>query len=124
MTYATAVSTPVNRNYYGAQWSCDPCEGERRLWWTVEARPDHDILLEEGEFQITQRERGIRRIGVFTGRTRKIAGGGNCLPCPTIEVYDVDTVVEMVGDLPVIVGRRGARIPGGTWFTHPSAVKP
>ncbi len=40
---------------------------------------------------------------------------------PTIEVFDVDTVVAMVGDLPVIVGRRGERLKG-TWWTHSNAV--
>lgn len=120
MAYATTIFTPIRRDIACSRWSCEPCDHKQRLWWDIDVRPDHDILLEEGEFQISQRERGIRRIGVFTGRTRRIGG----TPCPTLEVYDVDTVVEMVGDLPVIVGRRGERIPGGTWYTSPNAVRP
>lgn len=61
---------------------------------------------------------GLRRIGRFTGRRRWITSS---FQAPTIEVFDIDTVVEMVGNLPVIVGRRGERIKG-TWWTNPKAL--
>lgn len=128
MAFATATASPIRRNLAGSQWTCQPCQGEQRLYWTVEARPDQDICLEEGEFQVTCRERGIRRIGRLTGRTRKISGydftAGRMaqIAFPTVELFEVDTVVEMVGELPVIVGRRGERLEGGTWYTSPNAL--
>lgn len=128
MAFATATATPIRRDLSGSQWTCEPCDGKQRLHWTVEARPDHDILLEEGEFQVTCRDRGLRRIGRLTGRTRQMSAWDfqtnrmARIPFPTVELFDVDTVVEMVGELPVIVGRRGERIEGGTWYTSPNAL--
>lgn len=130
MAFATSTSTPIRRCLTGSQWPCEPCDAsnKQRLYWVVENRPDHDILLEEGEFQVTCRERGIRRIGRLTGRTRKFAawdfakGYSTKVAFPTVELYDVDTVVEMVGDLPVIVGRRGERLKIGTWRVSPCAL--
>lgn len=119
MAFATTVKTPIAYSPYSCRWVCSPCDRtdpRYSRWFEVKRRPDQEILLEEGEFQIDG-PHGTRYIGVFTGRTRAIGGGR----CPTVEVYDIDTVVEMVGDLPVIVGRRGQRISGGTWYTSPQA---
>lgn len=115
MAYATSISTPVARRLDGARYGASPCDNSTKAWWDICYRPDQDICLEDGEFML-EGPRGVRRIGRFTGRTRWI--GNFC--AATIEVYEVDTVVEMVGDLPVIVGRRGERLKG-TWWTHPNA---
>jgi hypothetical protein len=117
MAFATAVTTPITRRLDGAKFGASPCDSESRAVWDVMDRPDQEICLEEGEFQLTS-SRGSRLIGRFTGRTRNMRGAA----CPTIEVFQVDTVVEMVGDLPVLVGRRGQRLEGGTWWTSPKAV--
>lgn len=116
MAYATAATTPI-ASVVDCSYTADPCDEKRGAWWDVCRRPDQDVCLEEGEFML-KGPRGLRRIARFTGRTRRIYTG---FRAPTMEVFDVSTVVEMVGELPVIVGRRGKRLPG-TWWTHPSAM--
>lgn len=113
MAYATATTTPIS----GYGFSAEPCDGGKGPWWDVMERPDQEICLEEGEF-LLKSMKGSRLIGEFTGRKRWV---NSSTYAPTINVYEVDTVVEMVGDLPVIVGRRGNRIKG-TWWTSPKAV--
>jgi hypothetical protein len=115
MAYATAVTTPIASVLSGG-FTADPCGEKRGPWWDVKVRPDQDICLEEGEFML-KGPRGLRRIARFTGRDRWIT---STFRAPTLEVFDVDTVVEMVGDLPVIVGRRGEKVKG-TWYTSPKA---
>lgn len=117
MAYATAVTTPITARSDSFRYSASPCDNSHKQWWDVCPRPEQDLCLEEGEFQMNG-PHGLRRIGRFTGRKRWVNSNTYA---PTIEVYDVDTVVEMVGDLPVIVGRRGERIKG-TWWTSPKAV--
>jgi len=60
---------------------------------------------------------GCRYIAKATGRTRWF---GTWLVA-TLQVFEIDTVVEMVGELPVIVGRRGEKLPG-TWRTNLQAI--
>jgi hypothetical protein len=111
MAFATAVRTPIAREGFEAI----PCDREMpRCWYSIKVRPAQEILLEDGEFMV-EGSKGNRLIGRFTGRTRYIPYYKERFV--TLELYDIDTVVEYVGDLPVIVGRRGERIPGGTWFT-------
>ncbi len=120
MIYATAARSPIAHILGGSQFTAEPCDSpakQRRQWWDVCERPDQDICLEDGEFQLSG-PHGFRRIARFTGRMRWV-NSGTC--APTIEVFDVETVVAMVGDLPVIVGCRGERIKG-TWWTHWNAV--
>ena len=120
LPYATAVRSPIVHRLDGSHFTAEPCDSlarARRQWWDVCERPEQDICLEDGEFQLSG-PHGCRRIARFTGRKRWV----NSRTCaPTIEVFDVDTVVAMVGDLPVIVGRRGERLKG-TWWTHSNAV--
>jgi hypothetical protein len=118
--YATAVRSPIAHRLDGYHFTAEPCDSlarARRQWWDVCERPEQDICLEDGEFQLSG-PHGCRRIARFTGRWRMV---NSYRYVPTIEVFDVDTVVVMVGDLPVIVGRRGERLKG-TWWTHSNAV--
>lgn len=120
MAYATALTSPITQRKDGFCFTAEPCgipAGARRSWWEVCPRPEQDLCLEEGEFQLSG-PYGTRRIARFTGRKRWV---NSKVYAPTIEVFDVDTVVEMVGDLPVIVGRRGERLKG-TWWVAPQAV--
>lgn len=120
MAYATAVSSPITLRKDGFRFTAEPCDApgkQRKLWWDVLPRPEQDLCLEDGEFQLNG-PNGTRRIGRFTGRKRWV---NSKTYAPTIEVFDVNTVVEMVGDLPVIVGRRGERLKG-TWWVAPQAV--
>jgi hypothetical protein len=120
MAFATATTTPVAVRLDGMRFTAQPCEGKTRAWWEVLPRPEQDICLEDGEFQLTG-PYGQRMIGRFTGRRRWV--NNNTCHAVTIEVFDIDTVVEMVGELPVMVGRRGERLEGGTWWTHRNAVE-
>ena len=61
---------------------------------------------------------GCRYIAKATGRTRWF---GSWLAA-TLDVYGIDTVVEMVGEMPVIVGCRGEKLPG-TWRTNLGALR-
>lgn len=120
MAYATAVFTPVASRKDGFRFTAEPCDSsskQRRQWWEVCPRPDQDICLEDGELQLNG-PHGTRRIARFTGRKRWVSPQ---VYSPTIEVFDVATVVEMVGEMPVIVGRRGERLKG-TWWVSPKAV--
>lgn len=74
---------------------------------------DQAIRLEEGEFLVTS-YLGYNTIGRMTGRTRKFFRG---LACPTIERFDIDTVV-IDG---AIWGVRGDRLPG-TFATRPENI--
>ena len=118
--YATACETPITRSGFTAN-PCDKAPDGRKRgwwgWWDILATAPHDICLEAGEF-VLEGNNGVRLIGCPTGRTRWF---GSTLTA-TFNVFEIDTVVEMVGDLPVIVGRRGNRLPG-TWKTHPNAFK-
>lgn len=121
MAYATAITTPINR--FGS-FTADPCEkapgGRLRGWWghwQILADAPQDICLEEGEFAM-EGPHGCRLIAKATGRTRWF---GTWLAA-TLNVYEVATVVEMVGEMPVIVGRRGDKLPG-TWRTSLNALK-
>lgn len=116
MAFATAVTTPIVIRLDGCRYAASPCDKSSKAWWEIHPRPAQDILLEEGEFML-EGPQGQRRIGRFTGRKRWVTPS---FQAPTFEIFDVDTVVEMVGDLPVIVGRRGEKIKG-TWWTHPNA---
>jgi hypothetical protein len=119
MAYATAVSSPITLRQDGFRFTAEPCSipaRQRRQWWEVCPHPEQDLCLEEGEFQLNG-PHGTRRIARFTGRKRWV----NKTYVPTIEVFDIATVVEMVGELPVIVGRRGERLKG-TWWISPQAV--
>lgn len=118
MAFATATATPIAARLDGSRYTAQPCEGCTRAWWEVQVRPEQDICLEAGEFQLSG-PHGQRLIARFTGRSRWVNASTYA---PTLEVYDVATVVEMVGDLPVLVGRRGERLEGGTWWTSPSAL--
>jgi hypothetical protein len=118
MAFATAAATPINARLDGARYTAQPCEGKTRAWWEVQPRPDQDICLEGDEFQLSG-PYGQRLIARFTGRSRWI---NSTTFAPTLEVFDVATVVEMVGELPVMVGRRGERLEGGTWWTSPQAA--
>lgn len=115
MAYATATATPI-APVEGSYWICEPTDPSDRRAWEIKRRPDQEICLESGEFQING-PKGIRRIGRLTGRTRRIRG----LDCPTINVYDIDTVVEMVGDQPILIGRAGDKLPG-TWWIYPNVL--
>lgn len=120
MAYATAVSSPITLRKDGFRYTAEPCDTpakQRKLWWDVCPRPEQDLCLEDGEFQLNG-PHGCRRIARFTGRKRWV---NSKVYAPTIEVFDVETTVEMVGDLPVIVGRRGERLKG-TWWVAPQAV--
>ena len=121
MTYSTAVSSPIAHRTDGNRFVAQPCvpakERSKGSWWEICERPEQDICLEDGEFQLSG-PYGSRRIARFTGRRRWV---DSSTYAPTVEVYDVDTVVMMVGDLPVIVGKRGERFKG-TWWVHPSSV--
>lgn len=122
MAYATSRTSPIASRKDGFRYTAEPCtaaEKQLRQWWDVCPRPEQDLCLEEGEFQLNG-PHGIRRIARFTGRKRWV---NSKTYAPTIEVFDVATVVEMVGDLPVIVGRRGERLKG-TWWVVPQAVNP
>ena len=133
MTFATAISSPIVSRQDGFRFTAEPCEGPtkvRKQWtgifqikvelqWEVCSRPDQEICLEEGEFQLNG-PHGTRRIARLTGRKRWV---NSHTYAPTIEVYDIETTVEMVGDLPVIVGRRGERLKG-TWWISPQAINP
>ena len=116
MAYATATATPIAQ-IYGSHWICEPTDPSDRRAWEIRRRPDQEICLEDGEFQING-PNGIRRIGRLTGRTRRIRG----INCPTINLYDIDTVVEMVGEMPVIIGRAGDKLPG-TWWIYPNVLR-
>lgn len=115
MAFATATNTII-APVFGSYWVCEPCDPSDRRAWEVCRRPDQEICLESGEFQING-PNGIRRIGRLTGKTRRVRGN----VCPTLKVYDVETVVEMVGDLPVIIGRAGSKLPG-TWWVFPNVL--
>lgn len=124
MAFATAVTTPVAPRMAG-NWGIAPCDYRNfagHCWYEILRRPEQDICLEDGEFQVIS-QRGLRYIGRWTGRTRQFRSFHGCLEAmPTAELYRVDTVVEYVGDLPVLVGRRGDRLDGGTWHASPEAV--
>jgi hypothetical protein len=118
--FATATFSPITRNGFSAS-HCDAAPNGRKRgwwgWWDVLPVAPQDLCLEEGEFALED-ARGSRLIARATGRTRWF-GSHNMA---TLEVFDIDTVVEMVGDLPVIVGKRGNRLPG-TWKTSTLALK-
>ena len=120
MAFATATASPIRRPEFSRQFDCFPLEPGFRAVWTVDQRPDQEICLEEGEFQIST-PNGQRLIAKLTGRTRKARrrSEGTLATC---EVFRIDTVVEMVGELPVLVGRRGERVEGGTWGVHLTAL--
>lgn len=71
-----------------------------------ELRPEDDMFVLECRF-------GTWTFGRMTGRTRKFYG----MDCPTIERFEVDTVV-IDG---AIWGTPGASIPG-TFAIHPRAI--
>jgi hypothetical protein len=123
MAYATALTSPISQRKDGFRYTAEPCcdtvPKASRQWWDVCPRPEQDLCLEEGEFQLNG-PHGTRRIARFTGRKRWI---NSKTYAPTIEVFDIATVVEMVGELPVIVGRRGERLKG-TWWVASQAVNP
>ena len=115
--FVTATETPITRSGFTAS-PCDAYSGfNPKAWWDILPVAPHDICLGSEEFVI-EGPHGVRMIGVPTGRTRWF---GSFLTA-TFNVYEVDTVVEMVGELPVIVGRRGRKLPG-TWKTHMNAFK-
>lgn len=120
MAYATAANLPITREGFSAS-HCDPAPNGRKRgwwgWWDILPTTPQDLCLENGEFVI-KNAHGHRLIARATGRTRRF---GSHLAA-TLEVFEVDTVVEMVGDLPVIVGRRGERLPG-TWKTATGALR-
>lgn len=116
MAYATAIKTPIAHPQGCSGYGASPCDGGSKANWDVLTRPEQDICLENDEFQLNG-PYGQRLIARFTGRTRRVNGGR----VPTLDVFDVATVVEMVGQLPVMIGRRGNRIEGGTWWTSPNA---
>jgi hypothetical protein len=120
MAFSTATTSPINRT---GSYTAEPCEkapgGVRKGWWghwDVLADAPHDLCLEEGEFAL-EGPHGCRYIAKATGRTRWF---GTWLAA-TLQVFEIDTVVEMVGELPVIVGRRGEKLPG-TWRTNLQAI--
>lgn len=120
MAFATATATPIRRPEFRRQFDCFPLEAGYCAVWTVDQRPDQEICLEPGEFQIST-PNGQRLIAKLTGRTRKARrkSEGTLATC---EVFQIETVVEMVGELPVLVGRRGERVEGGTWGVHLTAL--
>ena len=118
--FATATETPVTRSGFSGSHCDKSPDGRKRGWWgwwDILDKTPHDICLEANEF-VLEGPHGARLIGIPTGRTRWF---GSTLTA-TFNVFEIDTVVEMVGDLPVIVGRRGKKLPG-TWKTHISAFK-
>lgn len=120
MTFATTTTTPIRRPEFKRQFDCFPVsEAPLGTVWTVDQRPDQEICLEDGEFQIST-PNGQRLIARLTGRTRKPRRKSEGL-LATCEVFQIDTVVEMVGELPVLVGRRGQRVEG-MWAVHFTAL--
>ena len=118
MAYATCAFYPISTaGRFGAA-PCDRAAFKRLHFLDIEPVCPQDLCLEEGEFVITS-PKGMRYIAIATGRTRFFNGFRG----PTLDVYEVDTVVEMVGDLPVIVGRRGQKLDGGTWITSEKALR-
>lgn len=119
MAFATATATPIRRPQFPRQFDCFALGGHFGAVWAVDQRPDQEICLEDGEFQIST-PNGQRLIAKLTGRTRKARrkSEGTLATC---EVFRVDTVVEMVGELPVLVGRRGERVEG-MWAVHLTAL--
>jgi hypothetical protein len=71
-----------------------------------------ELRLEPGEFVLVCHN-GYRTVGVLTGRTRRFWD----ISCPTLERYEVDTVV-IDG---AIWGVRGARLPG-TYAVRPERI--
>ena len=118
MAYATCAFYPISTaSRFGAA-PCDRAAYKALGFLNIEPACPQDLCLEDGEFVITSLK-GMRYIGKATGRTRWING----FKASTLDVFEVDTVVEMVGDLPVIVGRRGQKLEGGTWFTSEKALR-
>lgn len=121
MAFATSITTPIRRPEFKRQFDCFPVtDAPLGTVWTADHRPDQEICLEEGEFQIST-PNGQRMIARLTGRTRKPRRVSQGTLLATCEVFQIDTVVEMVGDLPVLVGRRGERVEG-VWAVRHFAV--
>lgn len=97
------ITTPLNGS---TVWSCDDTTEIRNV---IIAR---EIRLDDGEF-VVESYHGYRTIGRLTGRTRQFFG----MACPTIERFEIDTVV--IDD--AIWGVRGARI-AGTYAIRPERV--
>ena len=89
-------------------WSSEDTSAHRTVITTQEIR------LDEGEF-VVESHFGYRTIGRLTGRTRQFWG----IACPTIERFEIETVV-IDG---AIWGVRGEAI-AGTFAVRPERIQP
>lgn len=104
MSTATKTARPASTLFRPS----DHCHG-----WNVADVTPQELLPADDMFVIVARNTGARTFGRFTGRTRQVSGR----PFPTIERFEVDTVV-IDG---AIWGTPGARV-AGTLAIHPDNV--